>query len=520
MPGPISTTPPEEEPQSQYILLPPRGNSYAERDRQPEIDQFWWPMSEARSTTKAMRVDVDALGKMHFPEPELRVLDSINEDGPKLVSLPDQAALEIASGAVGVRLLRVRQDYTPAVSSLATTPPIPPQSGSAVWPVKVCDFQTNRPIGGAVVTVWDPHGEGDQQITDASGLARLRLPAGTTMLDKWVVTAPLSGCWGQLIRAVPINLSVPGSCLLQPVSPLHKAAQSHYYSMGSNPGDGQNVKVAVVDTGVDLHHGSLAVSIGENTVSGEPLQDVDDNGLGHGTHVAGLISAIAAINSLATGATVQSWRVFAKGSSFATNYSILKALMHVIRCRDFDIVNLSLSNSSLSGYDQALADAIEDAANTGILVIAAAGNDGKGQVSPLARLVAMHGLVVGAIGRRGTYPAGSPHEEDETSNPTGTDPKDYVAGFSNYGNDVSLVAPGSAIVSTIPGGGYGVMSGTSMACPIVSAIAAKTLADNLHQSVLQQRDRNRTNHLIQLVKNKTRQLGFGFMYEGAGLAMP
>lgn len=477
-------------------------------------------MARARSTSRPLHVPLEEFEGKDLAQAKVTVLDSIHEDGPKLVRLPQSTALELATGELGLRLVRVRKDFTPAWTTLAASTTPLPASGSLPWKVEVTDKGTGRPVEGAVVTIWKTGNTGDQQVTDASGHAYLRLPPGTTLLDKWTVVAPLSGCWSWMDTHVPIHMFSPGVCSLQPVNVPHGGVFSYHYPAAIQGTEGAGVKVAVIDTGVDMSHSALQVVTGENTVKGESINLCGDNGLGHGTHVAGLICASSsAWKALAPGAEVQSWRVFAQGSGFATNYAILKAIMHAQRAR-VDIINLSLSNSSLSGYDQALASALDDAADDGVLVIAAAGNDGQANVSPLARLVAQHGLVVGAVGRRGTYPRDSVHTDEETSAPRGADPDDFVAAFSNFGNDISLVAPGTAICSTVPGNRFGVMSGTSMACPIVSAIAARVLAANSTDPALANRNRARTQRLMQLVVARAGTLGFGFLHEGSGLALP
>ena len=62
--------------------------------------------------------------------------------------------------------------------------------------------------------------------------------------------------------------------------------------------------------------------------------------------------------------------------------------------------------------------------------------------------------------------------------PFGHDPKNYIAAFSNSGVEIDVAAPGAGVVSTVPGG-YGVMSGTSMACPAVTGIAPRLFAGTL-----------------------------------------
>jgi len=83
-------------------------------------------------------------------------------------------------------------------------------------------------------------------------------------------------------------------------------------------------------------------------------------------------------------------------------------------------------------------------------VVSASGNDGRKEVAYPARYD--KGLGVSAIGRKGTYPAGSREEGDVQAQPSSTkDPDNYVAGFSNIGSAIALAAPGVGILSTLPG---------------------------------------------------------------------
>ena len=231
---------------------------------------------------------------------------------------------------------------------------------------------------------------------------------------------------------------------------------------------GHAVTVAIVDTGADLTHpdlvGSLWVNVDE--VAGNGLDDdgngcVDDvhgcdfadgdgspvDGHGHGTHVAGIVGAETnngiGVAGMGWGVRVMPVRVLddaGSGGVWSVSEGIRYAADNGAR-----VINLSLG-----GYSggQGLQDAIRYAQGKGALVIAAAGNDNLS----LPFYPAFYDGVVGVAA---------------------TDNADQKAGFSNYGSFVDIAAPGVDIYSTmLRPVAYKEMSGTSMAAPMVSGLAA------------------------------------------------
>jgi subtilisin len=107
--------------------------------------------------------------------------------------------------------------------------------------------------------------------------------------------------------------------------------------------------------------------------------------------------------------------------------------------------------------DEATHSAIADAGAKGALVIAASGNDGRAPVSfPAADSLA---LAVSALGRKGTFPAGTTETGDAAA-PYGKDKANFIAAFSNVGPEISLTGPGVGIISTFPNNKYAVMDGS------------------------------------------------------------
>ena len=318
-----------------------------------------------------------------------------------------------------------------------------------------------------------------------------------------------AGHWSQLRRRAPL---VPSPRLsLRPIdfaSPDHLAFR--YGTARRNVGKG--VRVAVVDTGVALDHPDLVVAGGRNCVRGEDAHDIGPNGQYHGTHVAGIVGARGRSpngrSGVAPGAELFSYRVFGQGKGDASNFAIAKAIDAAV-ADGCDVVNLSLGGGRA---DPVLRAAIEEAQLAGVVVVAAAGNDGRRPVAFPA--VEADVIAVSALGRTGTYPADAAGGA-ERRGPYGNDGADFVAAFSNIGA-VDVTAPGVAVVSTVPGG-YLDLDGTSMACPAVAGVVARVLSGS---RALRSRPRSPERAAIVLaeLRRRARPLGFPSALEGHGLA--
>jgi type VII secretion-associated serine protease mycosin len=212
------------------------------------------------------------------------------------------------------------------------------------------------------------------------------------------------------------------------------------------PGDG--VVVAVVDTGVDAAHPDLDGVVLPGTDLVTPGGDGSGDGNGHGTHVAGIIAALAnnhlGVAGLAQGVRILPVRVLDDtGAGWSSNIAkgIIWATDH-----GASVVNLSLGGPD---FDAVTASAVQYAEDHNVVVVAAAGNDR-------------------ANGDPTTYPAAYPGVLGVAA----SDAQSQIASFSETGGDVDLAAPGVQIASTYPPDRYVYMSGTSMATPYVSASAA------------------------------------------------
>ena len=254
---------------------------------------------------------------------------------------------------------------------------------------------------------------------------------------------------------------------------------------------GQGVTVAVLDTGVDLDHEDLAANIWTNDdeIAGNGLDD-DDNGYvddiegwdyvdddadpndehWHGTHVAG---TIAAVRDNATGsvgvapeARIMALRVLDENGVGTIGESVA-AIDYAVR-NGARVLNLSWT---WYGYVvQPVVDVLTAAGAAGVVVAAAAGNDGldiDGEPMYPAAFDVPGLISVGAI-----------------------DDGDALGSFSNRGRaTVDLTAPGVDVLATVPGDGYAYASGTSMAAPHVAGVAALVIQQHPDWSAAKVRSR-------------------------------
>ncbi len=443
------------------------------------------------------------------PGVELRLLDSVNEYGAKLVEMAPGALSALRAYQPNLRLVPLAY-YHPAVTPRLRVEARVSAKAAAKIHLRVVSRKGGGPVAGALVVAFTEFQDriGAQGRTNAKGEVNLALGAGTVRLQRLYVY-PEKDFWPTLKK----NLTVrDGSSVgLLPLSLAYVDCLRFFYGAASAKA-GKGLKVGVVDTGV-AEHPDLDLDGGENTVVGEDKSQYGDNGLGHGTHVAGIIAAHgqppAGVRGLAPAATLRSYRVFGKGSDSASNYAITKAIDRAVE-DGCDLINLSLGGGPA---DEAIEAAIQYARAHGSLVIAAAGNDGRQPVSfPASYSLS---LAVSAMGRKGTFPAGTTQGGDVAS-PYGKDRKNFVAAFSNVGPELDLTAPGVGIISTWPGG-YAALDGTSMACPAAVGASAAILTAHIELLGLP-RDSSRSEALARAVLARARPLGFGSLFEGQGLA--
>jgi len=227
--------------------------------------------------------------------------------------------------------------------------------------------------------------------------------------------------------------------------------------------------VAVIDTGIDLTHPDLNVAGGVNCVAQNSCVTGGNDDHYHGTHVAGIIGAIDnGIGVVGDAPGVRLWAVKVLDSQGSGDTaSVIRGIDWVTAHADtIEVANMSLG---APGYSQAMYDAIQSAVDKGVAFAVAAGNS---HASASGESPAAFGnvLTVSAL-------ADFDGKAGGLASPTcRTDQDDTLADFSNWGA-VDIAAPGVCIASTLPTsltayGGYGIVSGTSMAAPYVAGALA------------------------------------------------
>lgn len=212
---------------------------------------------------------------------------------------------------------------------------------------------------------------------------------------------------------------------------------------------GKGIKIGILDTGIDYTHPDLSKNYkgGYNFIDNNT--DARDYN-GHGTHVAGIIAAEdndIGVVGVAPDAHIYSVRVL--------DYAASGSASDIVAGLEWSLNNhMQVVNMSLGACEDSISvrKSIDILYNNGILLIAAAGNNGNvaGDGDNIDNPARYNNVI--AVGA--------------------TDINDNRATFSSTGPKIELSAPGNEIYSTLPGNKYGVLSGTSMASPHAAGVAA------------------------------------------------
>ena len=525
-----------------YIIMSSEGYSSARGVAGPSLAGF---------RPSANLVAVAPRAEAAIAAPQMRVLDQLHDDGPKLVEMPPEGELSLRLSVPGLKIVpevfyhrqwerfkihqRLAKPKAKAKKAAKkATKKAAKKAGArmavaeaavaaAGITVSITDAADGTAVKGAQIVAFTDFAarQGASATTGANGSAVLTGISSNTPLERVYIYAP-AGYWGFFaagttgakITKIKFNrINVKDTSLL---------LTQLYASLPANAGDG--VTVGIIDSGVDGTHPDLKnVSGGLNCVSDETRDDPAasknwgpaQNEGEHGTHVAGIVGGrgtASGFRGVAPGVTLRSYRVLPNAGGGASNFDIAKAIDTAVadKC---DIINMSLGGGPKDDLTHA---AIDRALDAGVVVVVAAGNDNRQPVSFPAAFVEC--VAVSAMGRVGSFPKdaiGTGSVAAPKGNPA---TKDFIADFSNVGTEIDTTGAGVEIVSTLPGTGHGSMSGTSMASPAVAGFAAFLLGKDpaLKQKVGADRSRALKDALYASCKPEN----FGRDFEGFGLPTP
>lgn len=294
----------------------------------------------------------------------------------------------------------------------------------------------------------------------------------TLLLAAALVAAPLSGCLD--VGALTRN-GYGENWFLRMI----QADQLHDQGLS-----GKGVKIAIIDTGIDLSHPEFkGLTVEWADLVNHRSEAYDDHG--HGTHVAGIIAAQGTFGTVFSGFRL---RGIAPGASLL----IIKAMdatgngqeatvaqgINTAVTNGADIIVLSLGGNTNIAFGTQTENAVNAALQKGVFVVAAAGNVQPGQTDCTVNSPAsVAGVIaVGAVDKNGVIAdfscRGTPSQGTTDLAPGVKSP---VGSAQDPDKKPEVVAPGVDVLSTWKGGGYALASGTSQAAPMVGGILALIL---------------------------------------------
>jgi subtilisin len=495
-----------------FVLLPPRGIISDTIARTPQaLSGFLRTLEGVRTAAAPAR----ALAAAKIAT-KMKVVDSIAETGAKLIEISLEDVADLQAAQPGVRIVPEVFFYPARARRMPEAAPKLARAAAAATKltIQVVSQADGTPLSGANVAAFTDFAQrqGAGGVTNAQGKVSLALGAASKTVERLYVYAEHS-YWSALQENVTLKTGM--KVALQPIDLSFQDELRFFYGT-SDLTAGQGVKVGVIDTGSGPHK-DLNISGGQNTVVGEDPNDFSDDGVGHGTHVAGMIAARGTsptgVRGVAPGVELRAYRVFPKKGGNkepgASNFAIAKAINAAVQ-DGCDLLNMSLGGGN---PDAATSAAIAHARENGALAIVAAGNDDRSPVSFPAS--DPRSVAISALGRLGTFPDGTV-EFGDVVGPFGSDKKNYIAEFSNVGPEIMATGPGVGIISTFPGDLYAVMDGTSMATPAVVGAAAKLLAQQ-PAILAMPRTQERSDAMLQAILQAAVSLGFPGTLEGKGM---
>jgi subtilisin len=501
----------------QYLIAPRRGHAARRQGLQPMsagqlqglVNQI--PELEVVRTMRSRSLSPFAAGPAEASEVYVVRVDAgraevLRQTAPAHLIIEEDAHLQIG------------KPFSPRLAPFSTNWRLMPRLKSSRITIQVLGHD-EKPLSNAAVRI---SGEGfpGEGITDSNGKVQLEVYLRADGHAYSVFVNADRGHWDRYIDQPELIESRINVVRLQSLRETVKGFPEHFpYGWGMRAigldridprFSGRGVKIAIVDSGADTQHPLLRhITEGLDLTNAEDRSSWKQDLIGHGSHCAGTITAKGeegTLRGLAPEAEVHVFKIFPGGQ-----YSSLLDALDLCIARGIDVVNLSLGSDQPS---EAVEQKLEECVAHGIAVIVAAGNSGGPVQYPAS---SPNVLAVSALGKLGEFPQGSWDQQTVLPGELSRDGL-FSPSFTCFGPQVAVCAPGVGIISTVPGEDYDPQSGTSMAAPHVSGLAALLLAH--HPMFVQQglpRGPQRVAALFQLIRAISVPAPFGLGRSGAGL---
>jgi subtilisin len=368
-------------------------------------------------------------------------------------------------------------DYLPISARAAQVGTLLPLRAVAT-DVSICVIgERDKPLVNATV-VLEGGGLPAQALTDDTGTARLTFFGGSLdEIQMLFIRAPANH-WDRVLHAPRLS---PGTNTfkLRPLSEFYPGFPSTRLLgwgqrlMGIDPIGGRftgaGVRIGLIDSGCDTAHPLLRhVTQGKDFTAGSTNTSWTQDSASQGTHCAGIINASAGdqgIIGCAPQAELHVFKVVPEGRVS----DLLAALDECIE-RELDVIHMSVVTD---GFSELVSQKLQEARQKGIVCIAAAGTAGGSLAFPANLPGGV--MAVAAMGKLKEFPADSSHVLNVIPELIGSEDL-FSARFSGSGPQIAVGAPGVAIVSAVPGGGYLAADGTAAAAAHVTGFVALVLA--------------------------------------------
>ncbi|MEV5012047.1 S8 family serine peptidase [Streptomyces sp. NPDC056159] len=433
--------------------------------------------------------------------PEIAVVEALETQLPAMLTLHVHIEPDLPLAGAGPA-----GPPTPGMLPLRDPGLVMPLEKPVEFSLRVCG-PDGEPLAGAGVFLiganWPSQG-----ITAADGTVTVSLTTETEQSIQALYVRPRGGYTDRWIHRPNLSTAQDNLVTLTPLSKVYtELEQRQQYGWGQQamrldrlPPTFRafGIKIAVIGTGVSIDHPDLKqrVRSGADLVRGTKDGWAHDP-VGSGTHAAGIIAGEDSgkgIIGIAVDAELDVCQVMPDG-----HFSDLIAALDRCIAREADIAHIAVATPHPSAL---VSRKLADAGAAGIACIAPAGDTG-GPITFPASLPTV--FAVGALGAFGTYPP-------DTSQATHTEPQLtpeglFVAPFSCYGPGVDAAAPGVAVLSCAPEGGYTALDGTGTASAHIAGLAALILAHHeVFHGQLLPRGPGRVQHLFNIIAASCRPL--------------